>query len=182
MSRIFGLTGPNAAGKGEVASFLGACGFRVHSLSDVVREAAAAEGLPPEREHLIRIGTRLRREGGSGILAERIVARLGERDVVDSIRNPAEVDVLRRLPSFVLLGIDAPIEMRFRRSLARARPGDPATLEAFRMREAQENTDDPAAQRLRATFGLADHVIMNGSTLEALHDRVRAVLRALGDL
>ena len=55
MNLVLGLTGPNAAGKGELAAYLSEQGFQVHSLSDIVREAAAAEGLPPEREHLIRI-------------------------------------------------------------------------------------------------------------------------------
>ena len=71
MRLIVGVTGPNAAGKGEVSAYLRALGFAVHSLSDIVREEAAARGLPPEREHLIRIGTLLREEGGPGVLAAR---------------------------------------------------------------------------------------------------------------
>lgn len=176
---IIGLTGPNAAGKGEVAAYLGRRGFRLHSLSDVVREAAAEEGVPPEREHLIRIGTELRRAGGPGVLARRIAARLGERDVVDSIRNPEEVRVLRERPGFVLVGVDAAREVRFERSRARSRPGDPATLEEFRMREAQENTSDPAAQQLDATFALADYVVENDGDLPALHRRVDRILAAI---
>jgi len=182
VERVFGLTGPNAAGKGEVGAYLERRGFRLHSLSDVVREEAAARGLPPEREHLIRVGNELRRSGGAGVLAERMIGRLGQRDVVDSIRNPAEVDVLRRLPQFVLLGIDAPAEVRFRRSLERARPGDPRTVEDFRRREAQENTSDPTAQRLEATFRLADHVVDNGATLDDLHHRIDGLLGILGDV
>jgi dephospho-CoA kinase len=173
---ILGLTGPNAAGKGEVAEFLARNGFRVHSLSDIVREEAAALGLPPEREHLIRIGTRLRREGGPGVLARRILPRLGDRDVVDSIRNPAEVEELRRIPHFVLLGVSAATETRFDRALARNRPGDPRSLEEFRAREEQENTSDPNAQRLEATFRLADRVLANNGDLKRLHQAVERLL------
>jgi dephospho-CoA kinase len=173
---VVGLTGPNAAGKGEVAAHLRVLGFAVHSLSDVVREEAAARGFPPDREHLIRTGNELRRAGGPGILAERILARIGVRDVVDSIRNPAEVGVLRRIPGFLLLGVDAPARVRFERSLARSRPGDPATFEAFEERERQENSSDPDAQRLRATLLLADRIVRNEGTLEALR---REVDRAL---
>jgi dephospho-CoA kinase len=173
---VLGLTGPNAAGKGEVAEYLRSRGFALHSLSDVVREEAAARGLPPERAHLIRIGTLLRQQGGAGVLARRILARLGDRDVVDSIRNPAEVEVLRELPHFVLLGVQAPTEVRFRRALARGRPGDPQTLEEFRRREAEENTADPNAQRLEATFGLADRVLDNDGGIAALHEAVERLL------
>ena len=176
---MLGLTGPNAAGKGEVAAHLAQLGFAVHSLSDVVREEAAARGLSPEREHLIRVGNLLRTEGGAGVLARRILARLGDRDVVDSIRNPAEVETLRELPRFVLLGVDAPAELRFRRSAARGRPGDPGTIEAFHSREAQENTSNPTAQQLAATFALADRLLSNEGDLEALQLQVERLVAAL---
>jgi len=175
---VVGLTGSNAAGKGEVAAYLEQAGFSGHSLSDIVREEAALSGLPPEREHLIRTGTLLRREYGAGVLAERILPRLCGREVVDSIRNPAEVAVLRGLPCFVLLGVRATVDRRFRRARLRARPGDPRTLEEFEERERQENTDDPAAQQLSATFALADRVVDNDGDLPALHAAVDRVLAA----
>ena len=179
MSLVIGLTGPNAAGKGEVASYLRRKGFQVHSLSDIVREAAADLGLPPEREHLIVVGNRLRREGGPGVLAERVLTRLGQRDVVDSIRNPSEVAVLRHLPRFCLLGVDAPTDRRFHRSLARARPGDPRTLQEFEERERQENAEDPLAQQLRETFKLCDRVVQNDAGLEMLHARIDRILEEI---
>jgi len=177
---VIGLTGPNAAGKGEVAAHLASLGFRIHSLSDIVREEAARRGLAPDREHLIRIGTELRRRGGPGVLAARILPRLEDRAVVDSIRNPAEVQVLRDgLPRFVLLGVTAPTEVRFERSVARARGGDPATLEEFESVERRENADDPAAQQLDATFRLADLSINNSGDLAALRAEVDRVLEPL---
>jgi len=137
--------------------------------------------LPPLREHLIRVGNELRGEGGAGVLAERIRLRLGARDVVDSIRNPAEVAVLRALPHFVLVGVRASADVRFARSRLRAREGDPATLAEFEARERQENGDVPTAQRLSATFALADEVLENDGDLEQLHRRVERLLaRHLG--
>jgi dephospho-CoA kinase len=177
---VVGLTGANAAGKGAVADYLRGRGFRVHSLSDIVREEAARRGLEPDREHLIRIGTELRRRGGAGVLAEAILPRLGERDVVDSIRNPAEVATLRVRPDFVLLGVRAPVELRFARAVARRRPGDPESLDDFRARERQENTADPAAQQLEATFALADRILENDADLPALHAALERWLGAPG--
>jgi dephospho-CoA kinase len=178
---VIGLTGPNASGKGEVAAHLGSRGFSLHSLSDIVREQAALQGFPPEREFLIQVGNALRRQEGPGALALRMLPRLrGGRAVVDSIRNPAEVRVLRdSLTHFVLLGVRAPIDLRFRRSLARARPGDPDTLEGFEAREAQENAADPTAQQLDETFRLADRVIDNSGDLARLAE---ALDRLLGEL
>jgi dephospho-CoA kinase len=179
LSLVLGVTGPNAAGKGEVTARLAARGFTVHSLSDIVREEAAARGFPPEREHLIRIGTELRRAGGAGVLAERLLPRLRGREAVDSIRNPAEVEVLRRLPRFVLVGVRAKAEVRFARSRSRARPGDPETFEAFLERERQENRSDPAGQQLDATFRLADRILDNDGDLDHLREGVDRLLDAL---
>lgn len=164
-----------------MCAYLAGLGFTRHSLSDVVREEAAALGLPPEREHLIRVGNLLRERHGAGVLAERIVSRLQGRDVVDSIRNPSEVEVLRRLPRFVLLGVRAPLDLRFRRSLARARPGDPRTIDEFRSREAQEQSDSPTSQRLAATFDLADVVVENDGDLERLHGALDRVVETAGE-
>jgi dephospho-CoA kinase len=180
VSLVLGLTGPNAAGKGEVAACLGRLGFRLHSLSDVIRNEAAVRGLPPERGHLIRIGNELRSTGGPGVLAERILPELVDDCVVDSIRNPAEVAVLRRLPRFVLIGVTAPLELRFERARRRGRPGDPESVEAFRQREIEENGDDPRAQQLDATFRLADHVLSNAGELLELQEALFALLAHLG--
>lgn len=181
MDLCIGLTGPNASGKGEVVRLLADRGFAAHSLSDVVREEAAALGFPPEREHLIRVGNRLRSDGGPGVLAERILPRLRALTVVDSIRNPAEVHVLReRLPRFVLVGVTAPQELRYRRSLARARPGDPMTLQAFRARERQENAAEATGQQLDNTLRLADLTLDNSGDLERLRGAVERLLEGLG--
>lgn len=200
---IVGLTGPNAAGKGEVANILRARGFAYHSLSDVVREEATARGLDHTRENLIRIGNELRAAHGPGALAERIVAKIvgaeggarqeqvgagsspwlihvppGANAIVDSIRNPAEVTVLRRLAGFVLVGVNAPIDVRFERSRRRARAGDGTTLEEFARKESLENSTDPVAQQLTQTFMLADVVLDNSGTLADLGARVVAALPA----
>ena len=172
VSLVIGLTGPNAAGKGEVASYLAVRGYASHSLSDIVRESAAKEGLPPTREHLIRIGNELRRAGGAGVLAEHLLERVSAPAVVDSIRNPAEVEALRRHPDFILLGVEASLEARFARTVTRNRAGDPATIEEYRRREAQENDSDPNSQQLANTFSLADTVIANDGSLEALHQAI----------
>lgn len=176
---IIGLTGPNAAGKGEVASRLIAAGFAYHSLSDVLRDELKAAGIPPTRENLIAKGNALRAEHGPGVLAERVRRRLGARDIVDSIRNPAEVAALRQERGFVLVGVDAPMEVRFQRACGRARPGDAVTIEEFRSKEARENSPDPKEQQLSRTWSLADHVIRNEGSLPALRDAVDALLARL---
>jgi dephospho-CoA kinase len=177
---VIGLTGPNAAGKGETANLLVRRGFLYHSLSDVVREEATARGLTHSRDDLVAVGNALRAAGGAGILAERIIPQLGRRDIVDSIRNPAEAIALRKAEGFVLVGITAPVAVRFERARSRARLGEGETLEEFRSREERENSTDPLRQQLAATLALADRVIENSSSLDALQDRIDSLLKELG--
>ncbi len=145
-----------------------------------MREEATRLGLDHTRDNLIATGVRLRREGGPGALARAVLPRLALRSVVDSIRNPGEVEVLRSLPRFILLGVDAPQPLRFERSLRRGRTGDGATLEEFAEKERRENSTTEAGQQLVATFRLADVEIDNDGSLADLHDRVRGALARAG--
>jgi hypothetical protein len=163
-----------------VARLLGLRGFTYHSLSDIVREEALARGRTTGRDDLIATGNELRRTGGAGILAQKILGRLSGKSLVDSVRNPSEVDVLRTLPHFVLLGVTAPLQVRFRRAASRPGRGDAVgSPEAFAAKEAEENTGDPTAQRLDATFARADRVLVNDAGLRDLEVRLDALLKEL---
>ncbi len=178
---IIGLTGRNGAGKGEVAKFLQEAGFQYHSLSDIIREEIRRKKLPVTRERLIAAGTRLRETEGLGVLAERTLKKFStdQNYVVDSIRNPEEVKVLRRRDDFFLLNVAAPRPIRFDRVKQRRRESDPKTLPEFiRLEEKEFKGQNPAGQQLKATEKLADAAIPNAATLEALREHVRtAVLK-----
>ncbi len=181
MPLVIGITGPNASGKGTVAEWFKRRGFSYHSLSDIVREEALVAGLTTGRDHLIATGNRLRREGGPGVLALRILGRLGQRDVVDSIRNPAEVEVLRQgAEGFFLLGVTALPEIRCARALARGRAGDAiGGLGAFLRKEAEENGTDPSSQRLDATLALSDEILVNDKGMPELGEALESLLGRL---
>ena len=172
---ILGLTGTNGAGKTAVCDYLKTRGFCYLSLSDEIREELARQERPASRENLIEMGNQLRREGGAAVLAERVQAKLDSSFhwVVDSVRNPAEVESLRRLPGFHLLHVDAPVEVRYERARERADARTPATLDQFRAEEERElHTDDPTTQQLLACYRLADERLINDGSLDALHARI----------
>jgi len=174
--RLIGLTGPNGAGKGEAAVFFTARGYAHRSLSDIIREELRADGLPVDRDHLISRGNELRREGGADVLARLLLRRVTGRTVIDSIRNPAEVECFRREDGFILLAVDAPAPLRYERVLLRGRNESAATLEEFIRKEAEEMGTDPAAQQIHRCFEMADFVVSNDGTLDQLHRRLEAFL------
>lgn len=169
---IIGLTGSNGSGKTVVSEYLKSRGFAYYSLSDEIREEIAKRGWEATREILIEMGNELRVRFGPGILAEKVLQRMEEdrNYVVDSIRNPAEVEVLRRRKDFTLLALEADQTIRFERSRIRGRESAAQSLERFVEEEARElESADPAAQQLLATRRLADVVVANNGTLEELY-------------
>lgn len=179
---IIGLTGKNGSGKGEAAKFLTESGYEYHSLSDVVREEIQKNKKSVTRELLITTANNLRQTLGSGILAERVLVKLGPEihAVVDSIRNPFEVETLRRRKDFHLIAVDADPKIRFERLKIRARESDPKTYEAFLELEAREaHSPDPTTQQLNRTFEMADAVVYNNTTIEELREQVRQVIQTL---
>jgi dephospho-CoA kinase len=177
MKLVLGVTGPNAAGKGVISDYLRTQGFTIHSLSDIVREESAARGFAPEREHLIRIGTMLREQGGPGILAERLIPRLGGPS---SIRcNPAEVEAPPRGAEGSSSSAWIAGRAALRASRDRARPGDPESLAEFLGRSARKAAPTLPANS-SAPRSLADRVVENGGDLPTLHATVEEILRSFG--
>jgi dCMP deaminase len=179
---IIGLTGKNGSGKTAVCEYLKSRGFAYRSLSDEIREEIQRRGRGIDRDTLIEVGNELRSEFGPGILAERIAADL-ENDqnyVIDSIRNPSEVDVFRKRSDFTLIGLESDPKMRFQRSKKRGRENAAQTFEQFLEEESRElDSDDPVRQQLNATERTADLVVTNNGTLKGLHRRLDELLPPL---
>lgn len=179
---ILGLTGRNGSGKGTVAEILKKKGFYYFSLSDAIRHEIRLQGVEVTRERMIEAGRRLREEGGVGVLAEKISQMIDQNQntIIDSIRNPGEVDVLRKLPNFYLVNVTADQEVRFKRCLERRREKDATTLEEFiRLEEAELNSDNPSAQQLIATEKMADVTLENNGNLEELEKKIEKLLKKL---
>ncbi|MBN2142272.1 hypothetical protein JW711_02990 [Candidatus Woesearchaeota archaeon] len=177
---VVGLTGTFAAGKGTCSEYLQGKGFIVYSLSDIIREELRKEGVEIGRTSLQDKANYLRRTGGPGVLAERTLRKLedGKDYVIDSIRNPAEIEVLRRRADFFLIVVDAPIRRRYDWAVKRMREGEGTmTFEEFKAKEERElYSADPTSQQLVACRNMADVKIINDSDYEALYKKVDQAL------
>ena len=179
---IIGLTGRNGSGKGEAVKFLQHKSFYPYSLSDVIREEVKVRGMEITRERLIEVGTELRSQGGTGVLAERVLDKI-EADknyVIDSFRHPDEVKAFRLRPDFRLLLVDATSEVRFQRVRDRGRERDATTVEEFMELESREEaTVDWHGQQLVAVEEIADFTISNNGSLGQLQDQLSDLLKRL---
>ncbi len=174
--KLIGLTGTNGAGKGEAAAFFKSKGFESYSLSDIIREELKKRGTPVTRNNLIRIGNELRRRFGAAVLARRVMERIKDKAVIDSIRNIREVECFRQYKGFILLAIDAPAEIRFQRVRKRGRDESAGTFQKFLAKETEEMSRDEARQQLQECMAMADFLVINDETLKDFRKKLEIFL------
>ncbi|MCP4218747.1 MAG: AAA family ATPase [bacterium] len=177
-----GLTGRMGSGKGEVVKVLEARGFKYISLSDIVREEIAKIGRDVSRAESQDIGNRLRKEGGAGVLGKRVREKIEASDIekwaVDGVRNPHEVDELKKLETFYLLGIDLNLDTLLSRIKSRKRSFDNADVDELKRRLDREwGIGEPEdGQQVGKCMALTDFTIDNNGSLEDLEKNIQTVL------
>ncbi len=176
---IIGLTGTLASGKGVVSEFFKEKGFVYLSLSDELREVAKENKIPLTRENLQNLGNHLRETQGSTFLAERVLNKIKNQEykkaMVDGIRNPSEVETLKKLKGFFLVSVDAPREIRFKRLVERNRESDPKTFEEFLRVDNRDKGvgESTTGQAVEKCMQLADVTLINSGTLEEAREDVK---------
>ena len=174
--KLIGLTGTNGSGKGEAAAFFKSHGYACFSLSDIIRDELMEEGLETTRDNLIQKGNELREKFGANILARRVMDRVTGKSIIDSIRNPREVEFFRTQEHFILLAIDAPVEIRYARVQARGRNESASSLQEFIAKEKEEMTQEEKGQQLEACMRMADYRVTNEGSLEEFFKKLEKFL------
>jgi len=176
---IIGLTGRNGAGKGSVAEYLQKKGFYYLSLSDILREDLEKQRKELTRDNLIELGNELRKKFGHGVLAKKTNAKLSfeKNYIIDSIRNPGEVNALKQNKNFFLIEVDAPADVRFERLKSRDRENDPKTKEEFdELEKKEEKNEDKSWQQLKETREMVNFTLANDSSIEELNKKIDKML------
>ena len=174
--QVVAVVGPIASGKGAVIESLKKKGFLAVSLSDVVREKANEWRLPLTRKNLQDVGDELRKKFGPSILAELVAPKIFKEStkqfVVDSVRNPAELQYLKKHFKTFIIGITASDDKRFQLMLARGKEWDPKTREEFDALAARDKGigQEAYGQQVEACLKMADIVIDNNGTLKQFED------------
>lgn len=174
---IIGLTGSMGCGKGEIVNILRELGFEYITLSSMVREEARRRGVPDERSELMKVGNSMRTKGGAGVLARLALQKVEKsgRDkwVIDGIRNPAEIDELRKGKDVYIVGVKVGRDLLVERILGRGREGDAGTRDEIIAKIEREFGvgEPPDGQRVGECMKKVDKVIENEGTLEELKEK-----------
>lgn len=180
---IIGLTGLMASGKGEVVKVLEKKGFRHITLSKMVRAEAEKRGIEQVRENLQNLGNQMRKDEGTGVLAKKAREVIEASDhadwAIDGIRNPAEIEELRKMENFFCLGLHAERPTLIERIIRRGRESDPSTEEEIiHVIEKERGVNQPPdGQQVEKCVKMVDHLVINEGSLEEL---AATVLGGLG--
>jgi deoxycytidylate deaminase len=163
---VIGLTGPLSSGVSTVAGFLKEKGFVLRRLSDVIRQKLASKGIHnPTPQQLQNKGDELRKSLGASVLVQMCLEGLGAKTpnkiAIDGLRNPGEVQYLRRFSKFYLVAIDSPQDERLKRYRVVTGENIP-DQEFYNLDERDSGKNQPPyGQNVTACIDLADFQIIN---------------------
>ncbi|MEM4711035.1 MAG: AAA family ATPase [Candidatus Woesearchaeota archaeon] len=138
---VVGITGTIASGKDLIAGFFKEKGFQIISLGEIIREELSKKGIPLTRQNQQDLGNQLRKEFGGHVLAERALKKFQSYSaplVIIGIRNLDEIKYLKENSKFYLIGIDAPLEIRWERVKKRNRDSDLLNHDRFVIDDARD--------------------------------------------
>lgn len=167
---IIGLTGKAASGKGEVAKFLVSRGFTRFCIGEEVKEEMRRQGVEFTTERRNAFLKKIHREHGPAYFAEKLLRQLDpdKSYVIDSIRHPAEVEILKK-QNFHLISISAKAELRLKRLNDKSVGTLNNTLDSGDLwYDFIDKTDTYATVRVE-----------NNSTLFDLHEKMKEIILTL---
>jgi len=180
--RVIAFVGLPLSGKTTASKVDEEMGIPVVCMGDVVREEAKRRNLPLTDEVLGKIANELREREGMDAIAKRCIPLIREKGkdvgvvVVDGVRGIAEVETFKKAfgDDFILIAIEAPLEVRFQRALKRKRSDDVKSIEELKERDKRE-----LSWNLGEAMKIANFTIENTSGLEAFKEKVRDILTQL---
>lgn len=178
MKKIIGLTGPMASGKDAVKKYIEEkYGAKSVKFSQIIRDVLNRLRVPVSRDSMINMSLSLIDQFGKDILAKNIVEDSKEETadivILDGVRRPADIIYAKDNDSFILIGIDADINIRYERMKSRNENlGDyNKTLEEFK-EEHNLETEIMIPELLKD----ADYVLSNNGSLEDLYKQVDEIM------
>ena len=173
---IVGVVGQIASGKGILVRYLTEkLDFASFSLSSIVHAELKKKGVKEfTRQTLQDKGDELRKKEGDDVLAKRTIKQIESdkirwnRIIIEGIRNPAEIEFLKKNPSFILIGVKAKRKLRFKRLLSRDKEWDPKNYNDFLKIDRRDlgAGQNKSGQQVRKCLAYCDYVLTNNKDLK----------------
>ena len=178
---IIGVVGQIASGKGILVKYLTEkLDFTAFSLSSIVHEELEKKGrVKFTRQMLQDVGDKLRREYGDEVLAQRIIKAINEQKkdkiVIEGIRNPAEIEFLKKNQNFILIGVKANRELRFKRVLSRGKEWDPKIYEDFLKVDRRDLGvgQQKSGQQVGKCLSYCDYILTNNKDIKDFEKKIK---------
>jgi|APSaa5957512622_1039677.scaffolds.fasta_scaffold84416_2 dephospho-CoA kinase len=178
---IIGVCGRIGAGKETLTKFLTKEGFEYFETRRVLNEHLTEQGKELSRTNMQDLADKWRSEDGVGALMKKIIERLdlSKNHIIDSLRNFGEAEFLRQElgEDFILIGVDAPREIRFERIKKRGKQSDLLDWENFLKVDERDNfdPDNPMGQQTGKCIEGSDFVVMNDKDLNSAMEQVKKI-------
>lgn len=178
---IIGLIGSMGSGKSTAMNYLATkYGASKHSFSEMLKEILEYLNLSITRENLIDLILALMERFGEDVLAkpmkEKVLKDKKSLIVVESIRRPADIKELKKIPNFYLIGITAEEKIRYQRIYNRGqRADDKKTYEEF-LKDHKRKTELLVDDLVKG----ADFKVDNSKDQKSLEESLDKIMSKLG--
>lgn len=178
---IIGITGTSGAGKGTVVDYLiKNKNFKHYSVSGYLKEELIKQNKEINRTNLQDIGNEIRTLKGPDFITQelfKIAESKNENAIIESIRNPKEVDFIKSKGG-KMLAVTADQKIRFERIKLRQSEKDNVTFDQFQKQEEKEfQNTNPNAQNLPKCIDMSDIIIINNESLEKLYEQIKKAIK-----
>jgi len=95
--------------------------------------------------------------------------------IIDGIRNPAEIEFLRNNSNFILIGVKANRELRFKRLLFRGKEWDPKSYEDFLKVDRRDLGvgQQKSGQQVGKCLAYCDYVLTNNKNIKDFEKKIK---------
>ena len=190
--KVIGITGRSASGKGTVAEYLVEKYGYIHlsvreAIKEEVKKHLGRDSI--SRDELIDIANMIRKKHGADYFVLKLYEQakeLGQDCIIESIRTVGEVEALREKEDFLLLAVEAPLELRYERVKTNSREEieNEISFEEFKAQDLRENTSElKTIQNISKCVLMADAIIENEweDDIDALHKEIDIVMEVLNE-
>jgi dephospho-CoA kinase len=179
--KIIAFTGMPASGKSEAVAIAKGKGIPVVRMGDLVWEETQRQGKTLNDKNVGAVAQAMRKKHHMDVWARRTVEKIRSLKkspllVIDGVRNMEEIDYFKKElgMDFLVVSVDAPLELRRKRAMLRGRTDDSKNLKDLEERDRRE-----IRWGLQKVIANADIVIPNNGSLVDFRKQVLTVFKKL---